>query len=102
MTGYEVLESLDVRRGVYGSVLSGNGDDSLVGGNGNDTLDGGEGNDTLEGGEGQNTLFGGNGDDSLLGGEGNDTWMHEIGRASCRGRVKISVVAVSLKKKETL
>ncbi len=81
ITGTDLSESIDARRGndivnALGgndTVLGGGGNDTLNGGAGDDNMDGGTGNDTLNGGLGNDTLNGGTGVDVLNGGLGNDT-----------------------------
>lgn len=68
-------DTLDFGYLVSGSVTADgrNGDDDITGGDGDDTLSGGAGNDDLRGGAGEDTLKGGGGADELRGGSGSDT-----------------------------
>lgn len=80
-----------------GTVIGGDGPDTLMagslatelrGGPGNDVLRGGAAADVLKGGAGNDQLTGGDGDDRLVGGPGNDTLDGQLGvdRAVFEGR----------------
>jgi subtilisin-like proprotein convertase family protein len=78
-----------VAQGVrIGTVIGGDGHDTLIaggeatelrGGPGNDVLRGGRAADVLQGGPGNDQLSGGDGDDRLVGGPGNDTLDGQLG-----------------------
>ncbi|MDB9516102.1 spondin domain-containing protein [Roseofilum reptotaenium CS-1145] len=57
---------------LFGSVIGGNGGDTLLGGASNDSFIAGAGNDSLNGGGGTNLLIGGTGSDTLISGNGID------------------------------
>jgi Ca2+-binding RTX toxin-like protein len=103
LTGGDGADILDVSElnGFTGTVLGGDGDDTLTGqafdfyGEGdNDTIilsdpagvvDGGPGNDYLDGSPGPDLLVGGAGDDTLEGSIGADTLLGEEGNDLLRG-----------------
>ncbi len=58
--------------GLFGSVVGGEGGDTLLGGASNDSFIAGAGNDSLNGGGGTNLLIGGTGSDTLISGNGVD------------------------------
>ncbi|WP_446040189.1 calcium-binding protein [Streptomyces sp. SID1121] len=67
--------------GKYGTILGGDGADTLSASGGDNIVQGGKGNDvirgaagaqSLSGDDGNDSLYGGNGNDSLYGGKGND------------------------------
>ena len=75
-SGNDMLTLGDVSDG--GSLMGGDGNDTLTGGTSDDMLDGGAGMDSLNGGGGNDTLDGGEGRDTLTGGAGEDVfvWGH--------------------------
>ena len=62
-----------------GTLLAGNGDDTITGSSGNDAIYGGAGDDKLYGGYGNDILDGSAGNDYLEGGAGDDTYLFRIG-----------------------
>ncbi|NVJ97967.1 MAG: hypothetical protein HWE25_07440 [Alphaproteobacteria bacterium] len=79
--GNQTLNSSDTSY-IHGTIVAGDGDDTITGSalddtisgdNGNDKLAGGIGDDIITGGEGSDTIAGNAGNDSLSGGNGDDT-----------------------------
>jgi len=79
-------DGYDGRGGVVlGTILGGDGDDTISGGESDDLIEGGTGNDLLQGGTGDDRIDGGDGNDNILGGAGDDLLTGGIGSDTIRG-----------------
>jgi Ca2+-binding RTX toxin-like protein len=67
------------------SVISGDGNDTVFGGDGKDILDGGIGDDSIDAGDGNDDVAGGDGLDSITGGDGADTIDGGLGNDDING-----------------
>jgi len=79
LSGIEIVvgsagdDTLTGADGVDGTLVGGDGADSVAGGAGDDSLSGGAGADRLDGGAGSDSIDAGGGSDSAIGGSGHDT-----------------------------
>ena len=67
------------------SADSGDGDDTIFGGDGNDIIDAGTGDDSVDAGDGQDSVIGGDGADTINAGDGADTVDGGLGNDDING-----------------
>ncbi|MGZ0171123.1 MAG: Calx-beta domain-containing protein [Planctomycetales bacterium] len=67
------------------SVIAGDGNDTVLGGDGNDIIDAGTGDDSIDGGDGGDSIVAGDGADSITGGDGPDTVDGGLGNDDING-----------------
>ncbi|NQV23923.1 MAG: hypothetical protein HQ518_06100, partial [Rhodopirellula sp.] len=84
ITGLDGVDSIDGGDG-DDSISSGAGADIINGGDGQDTIDAGPDNDSINAGDGNDSVLGGDGDDTIDAGDGFDTVDGQAGADSING-----------------
>ena len=84
ITGSTIGDSINAGDGAD-SVTSGDGNDTVLGGDGNDIIDTGIGDDSIDAGDGNDSVIGGDGADTINAGDGADTVDGGLGNDDING-----------------